>query len=194
MCTRPGFDILFPQISQKLGNPRSRQRFKERRIIAFAMVPLKGQDQLLILRKTADYQFGKGVGEKLFPRDVICGVSKKTGRMRSVHLRGEPLATINHRDGRIQLSYGGALALSRLIKKDRFRVRVLDEISSFVESGGNVFSRHVVFADEEILPGEEVIVENLDGKILAVGKAILCGKEMGRYKRGMAVKVRRSRL
>lgn len=158
------------------------------------MVLLKGQDQLLVLRKTADYQFGRGVGEKLFPKGVNLGVSKRTGRIRSVHLRGEPLATINHRDGRIQLSYKGAMALGRLLKKDRFRVRVIDEVSSFVERGANVFSKHVAFADERILPGEEVIVENLEGKILAVGKSILCGREMGRYKRGVAVRVRSGRL
>jgi len=158
------------------------------------MVLLKGKDRLLILRKTADYQFGRGVGEKLFPRDASLGVSRRTGRIRSVHLHGEPLATINHRDGRIQLSYKGAVALSRLLKKDRFRVRVADEASFSVEGGRNVFSKHVVFADEGILPGEEVIVENLEGKILAVGKAILCGREMGKYKRGMAVKVRRGRI
>ena len=149
---------------------------------------------MLILRKTADYQFGRGVGEKLFPKDVSLGVSRKTGRIRSVYLHGEPLATINHRDGRIQLSYRGAVDLSRLLKKDRFRVRVVDEASFSVECGRNVFSKHVAFADEGILPGEEVIVENLEGKILAVGRAILCGREMGKYKRGMAVKVRRGRI
>jgi len=155
---------------------------------------LRGQDRLLILRQTADYQFGRGVGEKLFPRGASLGVSRKTGKIRSVHLCGQQLATINHRDGRIQLSYGGAVALSRLLNEDRFRVRVVDEASSSVECGRNVFSKHVAFADFEILPGEEVIVENLKGKILAVGKAILCGREMGKYKRGVAVKVRRGRV
>ena len=34
---------------------------------------------LQIIRKIADYQFGRGAGKRLFPEDVIVKVSKRTG-------------------------------------------------------------------------------------------------------------------
>jgi predicted RNA-binding protein (TIGR00451 family) len=46
-------------------------------------------------------------------------------------------------------------------------------------------------ADQEIRVGEEVIVTGEDDSILAVGKALLTGREMLAFKRGIAVKVRR---
>jgi len=49
----------------------------------------------------------------------------------------------------------------------------------------------VIRADGEIRPGEEVIVTNEKDEVLAVGRALLRGKEMLSFKRGVAVKTRR---
>jgi len=49
----------------------------------------------------------------------------------------------------------------------------------------------VIDADEEIRPQEEVIVLNKDNEVLAVGRALLTGKEMKAFERGVAVRVRR---
>jgi len=45
--------------------------------------------------------------------------------------------------------------------------------------------------DPDIRPGEEVIVTDSKGKVIAVGRAALTGEEMKRFKIGQAVKIRR---
>ena len=66
-----------------------------------------------------------------------------------------------------------------------------DEAKPFVVVGRSVFAKHVVRADEEIRPQEEVIVVDDKSDVLAVGKAVLSGKEMKTFKKGVAVRVRR---
>lgn len=78
-----------------------------------------------------------------------------------------------------------------LVKPKRLWVRVLEEAVPFVTEGRNVFAKHVVDADKEIRPQEEVIVINGKDEVLAVGRAILTGEEMKAFKRGVAVRVRR---
>ena len=79
----------------------------------------------------------------------------------------------------------------RGIKLPRLWVKVSNEAAFFIAKGRSVFAKHVTAADPEIRPQEEVIVLNEDNKIVAVGKAVLTGKEMTVFKRGVAVKIRR---
>ncbi|MEM2386643.1 MAG: PUA domain-containing protein, partial [Candidatus Bathyarchaeia archaeon] len=71
---------------------------------------------------------------------------------------------------------------------------VKNGISRFVAEGGDVFAAHIVKADSEIRPKDEVIVVNEKGEVLAVGKALLSGEEMTVFRTGVAVKVRRGIL
>jgi predicted RNA-binding protein (TIGR00451 family) len=48
-----------------------------------------------------------------------------------------------------------------------------------------------VNVDGEIRPCEEVVVLNEKGAVVAVGRAVLSGKEMRAFKRGVAVRVRK---
>jgi len=149
---------------------------------------------LEIIRKTADYQFGLGAGEILFPEDVDLVVSKRTGRVRQILLNGVLIATLNPSSGLLNLTIEGA---ERLCSNGEFRMRwvkVGDEASHFVEEGRDVFARHVIDADRDIRPFEEVIVLNSHGEIIAVGRALLSGSEMLEFKRGVAVRVRRGRM
>ena len=77
------------------------------------------------------------------------------------------------------------------MKSLRVWVKVQKEATPFIIKGRSVFARHVMDADEEIRPQEEVIVINEESEVLAVGRAILTGREMKAFKRGVAVKVRR---
>lgn len=142
------------------------------------------------IRSVANYQFGKGVGLKLFPRTVEIGFSKRTGRVRYVYLDSERLATLRPTDGLFSLSVAGA---QRIIEKKahaRCLVRVRDDVSKFMMEGGDVFAVHVVEADDEIRPKDEVIVVDGLNRVLAVGRAVLSGEEMKAFKRGVAVRVR----
>ena len=78
-----------------------------------------------------------------------------------------------------------------LTKPQRLWVRIQEEAEPFVAKGKSVFAKHVMDADEEIRPQEEVIIVNKKGEVLAVGKAVLSGKEMKAFRRGVAVRVRR---
>ncbi len=143
------------------------------------------------VRSVADYQFGKGVGEKLFPENVEIAYSKRTGRIRYIYLNGKRLATLRPTDGLFSLSVEGAKRIIENSVPAKCLVTVKEEVSKFVAEGGDVFAVHVVKADSEIRPKDEVIVVNGKGEVLAVGRAVLSGEEMTAFKSGVAVKVRR---
>jgi predicted RNA-binding protein (TIGR00451 family) len=154
----------------------------------------KNPELLRKIRTIADYQFGKGAGESLFPEEVSVILSKKTKKIRHVYLEDELLATLRPTVGFFSLTVEGGRRLACNMKPFRLWVQVQDEVAAFIEKGGDVFAKHVTDANAEIRPMEEVVV--LDGKqrVIAVGKAILAGDEMKVYKKGVAVRVRRGGL
>ena len=145
------------------------------------------------IRKIADYQFGKGVGEKLFPKEVEIVRSKRTGKIKYIYFNGTLLATLNPLTGLFTLTIEGAKRVLAAMQPKRLWVQIRDEAVPFVERGSDVFVKHIINLDEEIRPGEEVIVIDGKGEVIAVGRAILSGIEMKVFKRGVAVKVRRGR-
>jgi predicted RNA-binding protein (TIGR00451 family) len=146
------------------------------------------------IRSVADYQLGKGVGEKLFPENVEIIYSKRTGRIRYVYMDGKRLATLRPTDGLFSLSIEGARRIVENKIPARCLVTVKKDAAKFIAEGGDVFAAHVVKADKEIRPRDEVIVIDEKGKVLAVGRAVLSGEEMMAFKTGVAVKVRRGFL
>jgi len=152
------------------------------------------EDTLRRIRGVADYQFGKGVGNKLFPENVEIIHSKRTGRIRYVYLDGKRLATLRPTDGLFSLSIIGARRIAEHTVSAKCFIAVRDDVSKFIAEGGDVFAVHVVKVDDEIRPKDEVIVVDGEGKVLAVGRAILSGEEMRAFKTGVAVKVRRGCL
>jgi predicted RNA-binding protein (TIGR00451 family) len=149
------------------------------------------QNELLKIRSIADYQLGKGTGKALFPDKVNIVRSINTGRIRHVYLAHDLLATLRPTDGMFSLTLAGAKRLIKGAKSPRLWVKVQKDIESFIAQGKSVFAKHVVDADEEIRPQEEVIIIGENNRVLAVGKAVLTGKEMKAFKHGVAVKVRR---
>jgi predicted RNA-binding protein (TIGR00451 family) len=152
------------------------------------------EDPLKRIRSVADYQFGKGVGITLFPENVKIEYSKRTGRIRYIYLNGKRLATLRPTDGLFSLSITGAKRIAENRNSAKCFVTVKDDISKFIAEGGDVFAVHVVKADDEIRPKDEVMVVNESEEVLAVGKAVLSGEEMKAFKTGVAVKVRRGCL
>jgi predicted RNA-binding protein (TIGR00451 family) len=63
-------------------------------------------------------------------------------------------------------------------------------VTKFVADGSDVFTAHVVKADDAIHARDEVIVVDENGRVLAVGRALLSSIEMKAFKTGIAVKVR----
>ncbi len=143
------------------------------------------------IRSIADYQLGKGVGERLFPSDVEVVFSKRTKRIRYIYLGGKRLATLRPTNGMFSLTVTGAKRILDGAKHLRLWVKVSKDAAPFVAKGKSVFAKHVVDADEKIRPREEVIVLDERGEVLAVGRAVLTGAEMEAFKCGVAVRVRR---
>ena len=146
---------------------------------------------LLKIRQIADFQFGKGAGKALFSDEVEAIFSKTTGRIRHVCLNGKIIATLRPKNGMFSLTVEGAKRIIRNFKNLRNLVKVRDAAASSVACGKSVFAKHVLDADEEIRPKEEVIVLDRQGNLLAVGRAVLTGREMKAFKTGVAVRVRK---
>ena len=147
-------------------------------------------DPLRRIRAVADYQFGKGVGNKLFPENVEILYSKATGRIRYINLNGERLATLRPTNGLLSLSITAARRIVENVNLARCLVTVRSDVSRFVAEGSDVFAAHVVKVDDEIHARDEVIVVDEAGNVLAVGTALLSSSEMKAFKTGVAVKVR----
>ena len=140
----------------------------------------------------ADFQFGKGAGEALFPEGCEVILSR-TGRVRQITLRGKRLATVRAKDGRFTLGIDGALRLLAARRPPAYRVVASGDVAEFIRQGKNTFAKHVVAADPAIRAGDEVMVVDGEDQLLATGSAVLSGGEMLLFNYGVAVKVRQGR-
>jgi archaeosine synthase len=141
----------------------------------------KRERQHNTVRAIADFQFGDGAGEELFP-DL-----RTTSRYPKLQIRDEneeQLATMVPNYGVLSFTLAGA---RRWDESDAPTKRV--EIDNFVPRG-SVLAPGVVDADEDIRVGDEVVVEG--PQAFAVGRAQMFGREMAESSRGVAVKVRHS--
>lgn len=149
----------------------------------------QSQSHLKRVRTIADYQFGCGAGEVLFPDNVEFKFSS-TKRIRQILLDGNRIATLRAHDGMLTLSIEGARRLHAFIKYPGLRVVVNLDAAPFAAKGKTAFARHVVTVDPGIRAGEEVLVVDEADRLLATGKAMLSAIEMGSFKKGIAVDVR----
>ncbi len=147
------------------------------------------QSHLKRVRTIADYQFGRGVGEALFPDNVEFQFSS-TKRIRQILLDNNRIATVRAKDGMLTLSIMGARRFHAFIGYPGHRVAVNSDAAPFVAKGKTAFARHVVAVDPDIRAGEEVLVVDENDNLLATGKAVLSPLEMLSFKKGIAVDVR----
>ncbi len=139
----------------------------------------------------ANYQFGGEAGSVLFNQRVLIECSKRTGRIRHIYRNHKLVATLRPKDGYLALTPDGANILLTKFRDLQNVVVVQDDVSEMVRDGGDVFAKHVVQANSNLRPAEEVIVTDEQYKLLGVGRAVLSGDEMRYFKRGVAVKLRR---
>jgi|Deesub1362B_J571_1020462.scaffolds.fasta_scaffold00308_12 archaeosine synthase len=123
----------------------------------------------------ADYQFGKGTGEKLVKDAEIRGRYPKL----DVMVDGKKLASLQG-DGMLSLSVLGGERLKGL--KDYTVI-----IDDFIPSG-SILSPGVLEAGKEILSGDEVLFEN--SRVFGVGRAVMCSEDMLKASYGVAINVR----
>ncbi|HTY90013.1 MAG TPA: PUA domain-containing protein [Methanocella sp.] len=141
------------------------------------------------VRTIADYQFGKGAGNALFP-DGVRLIMGRTGRLRQVLEGDKRIATLRANDGFLILSAYGGQKLKQALPSPQKRVIMNDDAAPFVAKGKTAFCKFVVDCDPEIRALEEVLVVDKDDNLLATGQALLCAAEMKAFKKGTAVSVR----
>ncbi|HZY94206.1 MAG TPA: PUA domain-containing protein [Candidatus Bathyarchaeia archaeon] len=152
--------------------------------------PVKPQlHELRRIRTVAEYQFGRHA-DKAFPRTIRIARSPNTHRIRHIYNNGKLLATYRPKDGLLALSIPGGEILRRILEPPRKRVTVTPGVEKFIMKGGNVFAKHVVKVDPDLLPAEEVLVVDEKDQLLAVGRSFFNAQEMLSFKTGVAVKVR----
>ena len=149
-------------------------------------------EDLQRLRAIADYQFGYGAGETLFPEGIRIEYSRNTSRPRHIFHDDVLLANYRPTDAMLTITIAGAERLNTLPSFTGYVV-VIDDVLEFIVQGKNLFAKHVVEAGPGIRPDDEVIVRDTSGSVVAVGKAVLTSEEMLRFKNGQAVNVRRGK-
>jgi len=151
---------------------------------------------MLVLRRVriiADYQFGPGAGEGLFPDTVIFSLSR-TRRVSQVLDGDVRVATLRASDGLFTLSHLGAHRLHALFAYPKLRVAVNSEATPFVGAGKTAFAKHVIHADPDLRAHDEVLLVDENDTLIATGQALLSPLEMRAFMKGAAVKVRQGFL
>ncbi|MBP2030385.1 uncharacterized protein with predicted RNA binding PUA domain [Methanohalophilus levihalophilus] len=141
------------------------------------------------VRVMADYQFGKGSGNVLFPDDVSFMLSR-TKRVRQVLSGKSRIATVRAKDGVLTLSIEAASMLHSFLPFPRQRVVICEDAVPFVSKGKTAFAKHVLELDPELRSGEEVLVVDEQDKLLAAGQLLLAVPEIIVMDSGAAVDVR----
>ena len=129
--------------------------------------------RLLRYRAQTDYYFGQGAGDLLLEGKIIV----KGREIQDEQKR--PLAATTP-NGMIALSLAGARRLEPLGK-------YIVKIGDFLPKG-SLLAPGVLDADEQIRPGDEVII--VGEKAFGIGRAKMSGWEMKASRRGVAVEIR----
>lgn len=144
-------------------------------------------------RMSLDYIFEKGVSKNMDFSKMKFVHSRKTGRIKQIEDEDSGKVLFSFRpNGTIAPTVLGASLLldAKQNHNSRFVVTVLDGVSEIVSRGETVFCKHVVSCDDSLRAGEDVVILNESGKLLAVGRSVVNGQAMKQFKRGQAVKVR----
>lgn len=137
----------------------------------------KRRDRVLNeLRSIAKYQFGEGA-EAMISDDVVA----KGRYHRNIYSDGKQLALLNRDIGLYTLNLEGGRRLAEL------GIHVVE--IDFDLKTNSLFAPGIVNADSNIIPKDEVVVVK-DDEVVAVGKAVLTGREMVESRNGIGVKIR----
>jgi 7-cyano-7-deazaguanine tRNA-ribosyltransferase len=114
--------------------------------------------------------------------------SRRTGRLRAIVRGSEPVFVVGT-DGLPRPTFRGGARLHPALPPGRERVVVHDDAVPFVREGRSLFSTFVVQADPALVPGASALLVDERDAYLAVGRLLLAPHEMGRLRRGVAVRV-----
>ncbi|MHA1371136.1 MAG: PUA domain-containing protein [Promethearchaeota archaeon] len=140
-----------------------------------------------------DMQFGTMFADYIYSQKerLFIEKSKNTGKLRYVYLDHDLILTLRPNPGFFTISIRAGSILNKLEKTKLINgIMVLSEVAEYIQKGRNVFAKHVINPSLNILPFQELYICDENRKLLAVGKAVLSGRDMLFLNRGIAVKVR----
>ncbi len=149
------------------------------------------------LAMSLDYIFGRGTSRSLDFSNLEFQHSNRTGRIKYVGMKDSKELLFTFRpNGSIAptlRAYRILLSKSKLKKirlRPKWTVTVIDGVSDIVSNGRTVFCKHVASCNDSLRAGQDVVVLNENGELLATGRSVLSGPTIKQFKRGVAVKVR----
>ena len=147
---------------------------------------------LLYLDALLMYQYGIKLRSLNISEDKLkIEFSKSTGRMRYIYHDRDLIFTLRANDGFLVPTIKGAKLLLSILEPPKLRVYVQEDVADYIAKGRTLFCKHVIDADLNIRPGSEVLVVDKYENLVAVGRAILSGREMIYCKVGKCVKIRK---
>ncbi|MCL2687571.1 MAG: DUF5591 domain-containing protein [Methanobrevibacter sp.] len=159
------------------GRPSSNDSLYNLRMELKKYERIKGRKRVLNeLRGVATYQFGPE-GKKFISDDTIA----KGMYHRRIFTKSKQIALLNRDTGLYSLRLSGGEVLANL------GINIIE--IDFDLKTNTLFAPGVVKADESIIPKDEVVILRND-EVIAVGKAILTGKEMEESNNGVAVRIK----
>ncbi len=143
---------------------------------------------------TVDRQFGDGVGASVFPPDkpIVMNKVSSLDAMYEVVVDGHILGRLRFEIAKQQYSFVLSLEGGRRISMFSRQkwVSCSDDVIPFLRDGANLLVPGIVGCDSEIEVGDEVMLIDSMGKVIAVGTARMSGEAMALENRGFAVKIR----
>jgi len=139
------------------------------------------------LSRLLEWQYGPVTGARV-EKGLRAERSRRTGRLRAMVRDGDPRFVVGT-DGIPRPTFRGAKELHAHLAPGRERVVVHDDAVPFVREGRSLFSSFVVQADPGLVPGASALLVDENDVLLAVGRLLLAPTEMGRLRRGVAVRV-----
>ena len=118
--------------------------------------------------------------------------SRATGKIRHVKKNNEILFTMVPTTGLLTPTYEGGKELLNLKIPEEYIVTMQDDAAEFVAEGKSALAKFVLSACHNLKAGEEVLVVDRQQNLLGTGRALLSGKEMTTFTRGVAVMIRHS--
>lgn len=140
-----------------------------------------------------EYQFGPKCAEAIVGGEVTCTFSRNTGKLRTVHRDGKQILFFRTEDGLFSLKYHGGEIIHRATGGKGMAVVCADDATPFVSAGKSLFTRFVSDADTSLRPGDECLVVDSKGELVAVGRTLLRKEEMLSFRKGVAVDIRDGR-
>ncbi len=142
------------------------------------------------IRGIIAYQFGPGAETTLLDGSIRLERSDRTGKVRTVHVDDEHVASLRAHDGLLSLRLPGARRLRDGLAAPRLRVRVTGDSAPFNADGRTVFAGFTTEVDPELRPGDQVLVVDPEDRLVAVGQLLVSVPELQALEDGPVVKVR----